>query len=122
MVSTHTLSAISLFGGEGRSTLAEILPRFITNNISHTAHKRIPFGRDPCVYVIYVEEKAGAGCSLGFITPRSGVQVSPPLPTFSGVYGDQRRSPFLLCGDFRVGLDAANVSIARLKPESVATV
>jgi hypothetical protein len=30
MGSNPALSAISLFGGKGRSTLAEILPRFIT--------------------------------------------------------------------------------------------
>ena len=34
---------------------------------------------------------------MRFITPRSGVQVSPPLPTFSTTYGRQLRRLFFVC-------------------------
>src|ERR1700681_4923903 len=54
---------------------AEILPRFISNLISHVAHKRIFSDRDPFVYWLYALYAAGAGTDLGFITPRSSVRV-----------------------------------------------
>jgi hypothetical protein len=56
---------------------AEILPRFISKGIFHKAHKRIFSDRDPLFYCLYALGNVGAGTSLGFITPRSGVRVSP---------------------------------------------
>ncbi|CAN5863699.1 hypothetical protein BH18ACI4_BH18ACI4_27810 [soil metagenome] len=56
---------------------AEILPRFISKPMSHKAHKRILSDRDPLFYWPFALHKAGAGTSLGFITPRSGVRSSP---------------------------------------------
>ena len=47
---------------------------------------------------------------MGFITPRSGVQVSPPLPTVSSTYGCRLRQPFFVCGDFRDGRPRPRVS------------
>jgi hypothetical protein len=56
---------------------AEILPRFISKPSSHNAHKRISSDRDPLFYWLYALGSVGAGTSLVFITPRSGVRVSP---------------------------------------------
>ena len=61
---------------------AEILPRFISNLISHVPHIRIFSDRDPFVYWLYALYAARAGTDLGFITPRPSVRVRPPLPIF----------------------------------------
>src|SRR5258708_4071179 len=61
-------------------SFAEILPRFISNLISHIPHKRVFSDRDPLLYWLYDLYKAGAATSLGFITPRSAVRSRPPLP------------------------------------------
>src|SRR5947207_15032743 len=56
---------------------AEILPRFTSKPTVHKAHNCIFSDRDPLFYWLYARYKAGASTCLGFITPRSGVQVSP---------------------------------------------
>lgn len=59
---------------------AEILPRFISKPISNKGHIRIFSDRDLLIYWVFAWDSGGAWDCLVFITPRSGVKVSRPLP------------------------------------------
>src|ERR1700676_2055638 len=58
---------------------AEILPRFISNLISHVPHKRIFSDRDRFIYWCYAPDAAGAGTDLRFITPLRHVTYETAL-------------------------------------------
>ena len=64
---------------------------------------RPPLDLSPPAFIINPSTRvwrgSSAGQSVGFITPRSGVQASPPLPIFPTVYGYPQWWPFFFLGE-----------------------